>query len=105
MALEQTVTVKGASINNAYLKLTRTNISSQPNTNPKVPQPATIFTGTVQLGVFASKAMADANISNALDFINVTIPNFTTISVSANVVASLYTYLKTLPQFSSATSI
>ena len=107
MAIQQTVSVKGASITNAYLKIIRSQVQAVKPTpkNPVSAGASTIWAGTVVLGVYADKAHADADINNALDSIVVQIPNVTTITQTTNVVAATYTYLLTLPQFAGATSV
>lgn len=102
MALEQTQTVKGITINNAYLKIR--NLATQATKpNRQVPNgPATLFTGTISLGVWANKTLADAGDANLISTISIQVADWTKIAVSGNVLASVYTYLKTLPAYSTA---
>ena len=122
MAIQANTTVKGAVINNAYIKIQRVNVSGQPKpavvakaaipataTKPAVPavvaQPAgTNWVGNVVVGVFANKALADASSSNAIDTSVINIPNVLVLP-TGNVVAALYSYLLTLPQYTNATSV
>ncbi len=117
MAIQANTTVKGAVINNAYIKITRLNVQGTPKPGkpgsaavggqpPIAPTPAsTAWSGTVVVGIFANKALADASPSNAIDTQVVQIPNALSLPSGANVVASVYAYLLTLPQYAGATSV
>lgn len=100
MAIQANTTVKGAVINNAYIKITRLNISGN---KPKTGS-GTAWSGSVVVGIFANKALADASAQNAIDVQVVQIPNALTLP-AGNVVASVYTYLLTLPAYAGAVSV
>lgn len=129
MAIQNNTTVKGAVINNAYIKIQRLNLQASPkpavaakpataailaaNGKPAVAaQPptaaapaGTTWNGNVVVGIYANKALADAAQSNAIDSQVIQIVNALTLPTGANVVASIYTYLLTLPQFAGSTSV
>jgi hypothetical protein len=117
MAIQANTTVKGAVINNAYIKIVRTNIAGVPvparaaaAATDKTPAVAAVpastkWTGNVVVGVFANKALADASPGNAIDSVVKQIPNALVLPAAANVVASIYAWLLTLPEYAGAVSV